>query len=88
MAALRVERAHLLGYKTHADYVEEKNMSKTPSAVYEFLTKLWDPALKNAKKERDAMQAIITKEGGTFALAPWDWWFYAEKVRKEQYRSR
>ena len=85
IAALRVERAHLLGYKTHAEYVEEKNMAKTPSAVYEFLTKLWNPALKNAKKERDAMQAIITKEGGAFTLEAWDWWFYAEKVRKQKY---
>lgn len=85
MAALRVERAHLLGYKTHADFVEEKNMSKTPRAVYEFLNKLWAPALKNAKKERDAMQAMINQEGGKFTLQPWDWWYYAEKVRKAKY---
>lgn len=85
MASLRVERAHLLGYKTHADFVEEKNMSKTPAAVYEFLNKLWAPALKNAKKERDEMQALIRKEGGTFKLEPWDWWYYAEKVRKAKY---
>jgi peptidyl-dipeptidase Dcp len=85
MASLRVERARLLGYKTHADFVEEKNMSKTPSAVYSFLNKLWKPALKNAKKERDEMQALIQKEGGTFKLQPWDWWYYAEKVRKAKY---
>lgn len=85
MASLRVERAYLLGYKTHADFVEEKNMSKTPSAVYTFLNKLWKPALKNAKKERDEMQALIRKEGGTFKLEPWDWWYYAEKVRKAKY---
>ncbi|MDP2885299.1 MAG: M3 family metallopeptidase [Ignavibacteria bacterium] len=85
MASLRVERAHLLGYKTHADFVEEKNMSKTPSAVYTFLNKLWKPALKNAKKERDEMQVLIRKEGGTFKLEPWDWWYYAEKVRKAKY---
>ncbi|MCX6134348.1 MAG: M3 family metallopeptidase [Ignavibacteriales bacterium] len=85
MASLRVQRAHLLGYKTHADYVEEKNMAKTPSAVYAFLNKLWKPALKNAKKERDEMQALIRKEGGTFKLQPWDWWYYAEKVRKAKY---
>jgi len=85
MASLRVERAHLLGYKTHADYVEEKNMSKTPAAVLELLNKLWAPALKNAKKERDEMQALIKKESGTFRLEPWDWWYYAEKVRKAKY---
>jgi peptidyl-dipeptidase Dcp len=60
-------------------------MSKTPAAVYEFLNKLWTPALKNAKKERDEMQALIRKEGGTFKLEPWDWWYYAEKVRKAKY---
>ena len=85
MASLRVERANLLGYKTHADYVEEKNMSKTPMAVYELLNKLWEPALKNAMKERDALQGLIKKEGGTFKLEPWDWWYYSEKERKAKY---
>ena len=85
MAALRVERANLLGFKTHADYVLEQNMARTPATVYEFLHKLWEPALKNAAKEREEMQKIIRKEGGNFALAPWDWWYYAEKVRKAKY---
>jgi peptidyl-dipeptidase Dcp len=85
MAALRAERAKLLGYKTHAHFVEEKNMSKTPEAVYELLNKLWAPALKNAKKERDAMQAMVRQEGGTFQIEPWDWWYYAEKIRKAKY---
>ena len=85
IAALRVERANLLGFKTYADYVLEQNMAKTPAAVYDFLNKLWEPALKNAAKERDEMQQVITKEGGNFALAPWDWWYYAEKVRKAKY---
>ncbi len=58
-AALRVERANLLGYKTHADYVLEKNMAKTPAAVYEFLGKLWTPALARAKAEAADMQAMI-----------------------------
>ncbi len=81
MAALRVARAQLLGYPTHAAYVLEENMAKTPGAVYEFLYRLWEPALKVAQKERDVMQAMIKKEGGTFTLAPWDWWYYAEKVK-------
>ncbi|MCX6142272.1 MAG: M3 family metallopeptidase [Ignavibacteriales bacterium] len=85
MAMLRVERANLLGYKTHAEYVEEKNMSKTPAAVYELLNKLWEPALKNAMKERDALQELVKKEGGAFKLEPWDWWYYAEKERKAKY---
>jgi peptidyl-dipeptidase Dcp len=85
IAALRVERANLLGYRTHADYVEEKNMSKTPGGVYELLDRLWTPALKNAHRERDEMQAIVDAEGGGFKIQPWDWWFYAEKVRKAKY---
>jgi peptidyl-dipeptidase Dcp len=85
MASLRVERAQLLGYKTHADFVEDNNVSKTPSAVYELLNKLWEPALKNALKERDALQELVKKEGGAFKLEPWDWWYYAEKEKKAQY---
>lgn len=85
IASLRVERANLLGYKTFADFRLEINMAKTPQAVYELLNKLWDPAVKVAKRERDDMQAVIDKEGGNFKLASWDWWYYAEKVRKERY---
>ena len=47
--------------------------------------KLWTPALERAKKERDDMQALINKEGGKFKLESWDWWHYAEKVRKAKY---
>ena len=85
MAALRVERANLLGYKTHADYVLEKSMAKTPRAVYDFLGKLWTPALARARAEADEMQAMIRSEGGVFKLAPWDWWYYAEKVKRAKY---
>ena len=84
-AALRVERAGLLGYKTHADYVLEKNMAKTPAAVYEFLGKLWAPALARAKAEAAEMRAMIRAEGGDFNLQPWDWWYYAEKVKRAKY---
>ncbi|MCJ7611687.1 MAG: M3 family metallopeptidase [Candidatus Aminicenantes bacterium] len=85
IAALRVKRAHLLGYKTHADYVLEDCMAKAPAGVYKLLAQLWSPSLRMAKNERQALQAMIGREGGGFKLASWDWWYYAEKLRKEKY---
>jgi peptidyl-dipeptidase Dcp len=84
-AALRAERAQLLGYKTYADFVIEENMAKTPAKVYELLNQLWAPARQVALKEAAALQEMIRKEGGTFTLEPWDWNFYAEKVKKSRY---
>jgi peptidyl-dipeptidase Dcp len=85
IAALRVQRAALLGYKTHADYVLEENMAKTPAGVYKLLDQLWGPALATAKTEAKNLQALIDKEGGNFKLEPWDWWYYAEKLKKAKY---
>lgn len=82
---LRIDRANLLGYKTHAHFVLEENMAKVPEKVYELLDKLWKPALAKAKEEAVALQAMIDREGGGFKLEPWDWWYYAEKLRKERY---
>ena len=82
---LRIERAILLGYKTHADYVLEETMAKTRENVYNLLKQLWKAALPVAKKEAGELQEIIYKEGNTFKLEPWDWWYYAEKLRKEKY---
>jgi peptidyl-dipeptidase Dcp len=85
MVSLRVKKAKLLGYKNYAAYVIDDNMAKTPENVYSFMKKLWTPALPMAKKEVIEMQKIIDREGGRFILEPWDWWYYAEKVRKEKY---
>lgn len=85
IAALRVRKANLLGYKTHADFILAENMAKTPADVYTFLDKIWQPALSRARQEIRDMQELINREGQTITLAPWDWWYYAEKVKKEKY---
>ena len=85
IAKLRAERAEIMGYKSHAHFVLENNMLKTPEEVYDLLTKLWDPAVKRAKAEIADMQAVANAEGQTFEVAAWDWWHYSEKVRKEKY---
>ncbi len=85
MAALRVKRANLLGFPSHAAYVLDEQMAKTPENVFELLNQLWKPALKVAKKERADMQKLIDKEGGKFKLQSWDWWYYADKVKKARY---
>ena len=82
---LRANRAKLLGYPNHAAYVLEDETAKTPQAVNDMLGKLAPAAVANAKREAADLQAMINKEGGTFELAPWDWAFYTEKVRKDKY---
>lgn len=85
IVALRLERARLLGYPTHAHYILDDAMAGTPDRVYALLDRVWEPALKRAREEAAALQALIDEEGGEFSLAPWDWWHYAEKVRRRQY---
>ena len=85
MVNLREQKAKLLGFQNYAAYVLDVNMAKTPENVHDFLMKLWTPALERSRKERDDMQALINKEGGKFKLESWDWWYYAEKVRKAKY---
>ena len=85
IASLRFERAVLLGYKNHADYVLEENMAKEPQKVYDFLNKIWDPALLVATKEADELQKVMDAEGKNGQLHPSDWWYYAEKLRQQKY---
>ena len=81
---LREESARLLGYPTFAAYRLEDSMAKTPQAVRSLLERVWKPARARALADRDALQALVAEEGGNFALAPWDWRYYAEKLRQRR----
>ncbi len=83
--SIRAERAKLLGYKTHSAIVLEPRMARNPENVFKLLDNLWGKAIPVAKNEVAEMQKIIAKEGGKFKLEPSDWWYYAEKLRKEKY---
>jgi peptidyl-dipeptidase Dcp len=85
MAALRAERARLLGYASFAEYRLADQMAKTPAAVRELLDNVWQRGRARAQRERDELQAMVRDEGGNFALAPWDWRYYAEKLRQARY---
>ena len=82
LAQLRAERAELLGYPNHAAYTLEYNMARDPETVENFLVRVWQPGLEQAKAERDEMQAMI---GDEFTFAGHDWWHYSEKVRQDKY---
>jgi peptidyl-dipeptidase Dcp len=85
MVKLRKQKANLLGYDNFASFVLEKNMAKNSENVDKFLNELYVPSLEVAKKELKEMQAIADKEGAKFQLESWDWWYYAEKLRKAKY---
>ncbi|MFN3623921.1 MAG: M3 family metallopeptidase, partial [Hyphomicrobium sp.] len=83
--ALRTEFANLLGFKTYAEYSLEETMAKSPGSVRNLLSAVWEPAAKRASEEREALQARARSEGSNFAIAPWDWRYFAEKERKALY---
>ncbi|WP_291275936.1 M3 family metallopeptidase [Flavobacterium sp.] len=85
MANLRREKAQLLGYKSHAAYVLELSMAKNPEKANQLLLDLWKPALKMARKEEADIKAMLVKDGIQDEVQPYDWRFYAEKIRKERY---
>jgi peptidyl-dipeptidase Dcp len=82
---LRVEKANLLGYDSHAHFILDENMAKNPENVYELLNELWAYSLPQAKAEAVELQKLIDAEGGDFKLASWDWWYYTEKLREQKY---
>ena len=82
---LRLERSNLMGYPTYAHWHLADTMAKDPQAAMDLMLKVWKPATAQVKKDVAEMQAVVKKEGGGFELAPWDYRYYAEKVRKAKY---
>ncbi|HLS95668.1 MAG TPA: M3 family metallopeptidase [Sphingobacterium sp.] len=85
IANLRLAKAKLLGYTSHAAYVLEESMAENPANVYALLNKIWAPALEKAKIEAADIQKEIVAAKDTFSVAPYDWRYYQEKIRKSRY---
>jgi len=85
LANLRGQKARLLGYKSHSNYVLEESMAKTPENVNKLLNDLWKPALEIAKTEASDIQKMMVKNGIKGAVQPYDWRYYTEKIRKERF---
>ena len=83
--ALRAEQARLLGYENFADYRLDDTMAKTGAAAERLLLQVWEPAKAKARDERAALEAVARAEGLNEAIEPWDWRYYAEKVRQARY---
>ena len=87
MVRLRAERAALLGFTDFAHYRLDDAMAKTPAAARDLLDTVWTRARAAALTDRDALQALVQEDGGNFELEPWDWRYYAEKLRKRRATS-
>jgi len=83
--AVRARRSHLLGHPTHAHWRLEDSMAKTPERAMELMEAVWKPAVARVREEVADMQAIADAEGAGIRIAPWDYRFYAEKVRRAKY---
>jgi peptidyl-dipeptidase Dcp len=84
LVRLRAERARLLGFADFAHYRLDDAMAKTPEAARELLDTVWERARKRALADRDALQALVQEDGGNFELEPWDWRYYAERLRQRR----
>ncbi len=82
---LRLEKANLLGYPSYADYVVSEQMAATPEAAYELLEGVWGPALERAEEELAQMDSLLQADQPGAVFEAWDWWYYAEKLRKRKY---
>lgn len=85
MANVRLQKANLLGFNTWSDYMLQQRMLTSPDQVFNLLDKVWPAGLQAAKNERDLMKSMATNEGKNHDIMPWDWWYYAEKIKMEQY---
>lgn len=85
MVRLRAEKAQLLGYNNYADFVISNEMATSVPAVYDMLNAIWDPALESAKEELAAMEELFKKDFPDGVFESWDWWYYAEALRKKKY---
>lgn len=85
IAGLRAERAALMGYQTHADFVLDDRMAETPAQVNQLLDSIWAPAKIRVREEAEILQANIQSAGGNFQLASWDWWHFSEKERSARF---
>ncbi|MDZ5453915.1 M3 family metallopeptidase [Labrys sp. ZIDIC5] len=85
MVALRAERARLLGYQTFAHYRLDDSMARTPEAALDLLRSVWQPARGQAERERAGLEALAAGEGDNIALQAWDWRYYAEKKRRQEF---
>jgi peptidyl-dipeptidase Dcp len=85
IAMLRAKKAKLLGFATWADYVLQDQMARSPKSALRFLGQLSGALAVEQRREATELQAQIKAEGGAFELRPWDWQFYAEKLRKQRY---
>lgn len=81
----RAKKAKLLGFENFASYMTDNVMAKTPEAARNLLLQIWGPATDRAREEVAEMQAYVNKSGQNFEIAPWDYYYYAEKVRQQKY---
>ncbi|MDD9908395.1 MAG: M3 family metallopeptidase [Ahrensia sp.] len=85
IVALRQEKAQLLGYASFADFKLEDQMAKTPAAVNELLETVWSRAVATAAREQSELEALAAETGHNHAIEPWDWRYFAEKLRAKKY---
>jgi peptidyl-dipeptidase Dcp len=85
IVTLRAEQARLLGYETYAAFRLDDTMAKSTAAVERLLSRVWEPAKRKAAIERDELQALAREKGMNAPIEPWDWRYYAERVRKAKY---